>query len=297
MNLLEAHGGRRPGQDRRLPGAGRPDRRAARCRATSPSACVPRPGAWSSRRARAACRSTSPWSRSSAPTASSTAPATSRARPANVIVRVSGPRHGAQGRHDLRDHRPAARARLRHRHRRAPLRLTQPGSPAPGRVRVAGLSRAIRPGRRSGGCRRRTSRRAPAAGRGPCRRRAAARRRGSPRRWPGRRRRAPSGRRVPWITSAGIRSARSRWERLGWVRIASIWRSTPLALTAAVEGLAGPVAAPARGRAGSPGSRSAATSRRWPSTYASRPRPARREQHAAAARGAASRPCACRSST
>ena len=34
------------------------------------------------------------------------------------------PRHRAQGRHDLRDHRPAPRARLRHRHRRAPLRVT-----------------------------------------------------------------------------------------------------------------------------------------------------------------------------
>ena len=39
--------------------------------------------------------------------------------PDNVIVRVSRPRPRAQGRHDLRHHRPAQRARLRHRHRRA----------------------------------------------------------------------------------------------------------------------------------------------------------------------------------
>ena len=44
--------------------------------------------------------------------------------PSNVIVRVSRPRHRAQGRHALRDHRPAPRARLRHRHRRAAQRLT-----------------------------------------------------------------------------------------------------------------------------------------------------------------------------
>ena len=67
-----------------------------------------RPEAWrlvSDERGRPA-GAASPWSRSSAPTASSTAPATSRARPRNVIVRVDGRDTVAQGRHDLRHHRP-----------------------------------------------------------------------------------------------------------------------------------------------------------------------------------------------
>ena len=57
MNLIEATRQGRQGADRRLPGAGRPDRvEAAGQGPTSPSACAPRPGAWS-REPRAACRS------------------------------------------------------------------------------------------------------------------------------------------------------------------------------------------------------------------------------------------------
>ena len=43
--------------------------------------------------------------------------------PSNVIVRVTGRDHVAKGGHDLRHHRPEERARLRHRHRGATLRL------------------------------------------------------------------------------------------------------------------------------------------------------------------------------
>ncbi len=35
----------------------------------------------------------------------------------------------------------------------------------------------------------------------------------------------------PWTTSAGIFRARSLADRLGWVRIAIIWRRVPLAVT------------------------------------------------------------------
>lgn len=58
----------------------------------------------------------SPWSRSSAPTRSSTAPAASR-HPEQHHRPDQRPRHGAQGRHAPRDHRPAPRPRVRHRHR------------------------------------------------------------------------------------------------------------------------------------------------------------------------------------
>ena len=51
--------------------------------------------------------------------------------PHNVIVRVSSPRQHPQGRHDLRHDRPAQRARLRHRHRRAAERVAD----SPGDVR------------------------------------------------------------------------------------------------------------------------------------------------------------------
>ena len=74
-------GRRRPGQDRQLPGAGRPDRveedagQHHRRRAPRGLADGLGRGGWPAGH-------TSPWSRSSAPTASSTAPATSRARPA-----------------------------------------------------------------------------------------------------------------------------------------------------------------------------------------------------------------------
>ena len=50
--------------------------------------------------------------------------------PSNVIVRVTGARPRQQGRHDLRHHRPAERARLRHRHRRAPLATDRVGRSA-----------------------------------------------------------------------------------------------------------------------------------------------------------------------
>ena len=72
--------------------------------------------------------------------------------PSNVIVRISRPRHRAQGRHDLRDHRPAPRARLRHRHRRPPLRLT------PARVGVIRGEQRQLAGRRSSAERRRRTR-------------------------------------------------------------------------------------------------------------------------------------------
>ena len=79
MNLLEAHAKDGKAQDRRVPGAGRPEPASRKMRgATSPSVCARGVAAGQSR-TRAACRSRSPWSRSSARTRSSTAPAVSRA--------------------------------------------------------------------------------------------------------------------------------------------------------------------------------------------------------------------------
>ena len=46
--------------------------------------------------------------------------------PCNVIVRVTGRDHVQKGQTDLRHHRPEERARLRHRHRGASLRLIVP---------------------------------------------------------------------------------------------------------------------------------------------------------------------------
>ena len=196
MNLIKAHCQGRQGPDRQLPGAGRPGARpssSARATTTSPSGV--RPEAW-----RLVTESEG-------------------GLPVDVTVveelgadgfvygncDVEGtpgqrdrpglrPRPRHQGRPHLRHDRPEERARLRHRHRRAPLRLTslarwssagRVGRHASRRTRVrlswrletgrlalvaADAAESARRGRRYGGCRRRRSRTAPAAGRGPCRR-------------------------------------------------------------------------------------------------------------------------------
>ena len=118
----QGQGRRGPGQDRRLPGPGRPDRVEEDAAATSPSASAPRPGGWCPT-PRVACRSRSPWSRSSAPTSSSTAPVTSRARPATSSSGSAARDTVHKGDTIYVTTDPHQRARLRHRHRRAPLRL------------------------------------------------------------------------------------------------------------------------------------------------------------------------------
>ena len=73
----------------------------------------------------------------------------------------------------------------------------------------------------------------------------------------------------PWMTRVGMRSVRSRTVRLGWVRIASICRITPLADTPRSKVSSARRRAGSRRRRGSRGSRSPSTSRR---SAARRPR-------------------------